>query len=107
MHRVHIRHSRDRVHFGHRALSLAFVAFSLCVSAAASDRPNIIFIFTDDHSPRAISAYGSKINTTPNMDRLAVEGVLFEQAFANASWTRPSIAGSVIIGRRGIGRHCR
>ena len=42
-------------------------------------RPNILFIFTDDHASQAISAYGSKINQTPNIDRLAREGMLFRQ----------------------------
>ena len=47
----------------------------------AAQRPNILFIFTDDHAAHAISAYGSKINTTPNMDRLAKEGMLFEKCY--------------------------
>ncbi len=34
-------------------------------------RPNILFIFSDDHGQQAISAYGSKVNKTPNIDRLA------------------------------------
>jgi Sulfatase len=34
-------------------------------------RPNIVFIMTDDHAAHAISAYGSKVNKTPNLDRLA------------------------------------
>ena len=37
-------------------------------------RPNIIFIMTDDHAAHAIGAYGSKVNTTPHLDRLAREG---------------------------------
>jgi len=45
--------------------------------ALADSQPNIIFIFTDDHAPHAISAYGSVINETPNIDRLAEEGMLF------------------------------
>ena len=43
----------------------------LVISAeAAAKRPNILFIMTDDHAAHAISAYGSTVNTTPNMDRL-------------------------------------
>ena len=42
--------------------------------AAAAERPNILFIFSDDHAQHAISAYGSKVNTTPHLDRLAREG---------------------------------
>ena len=61
-------------------------------SESASDRPNIIFIFTDDHSARAISAYGSQINETPNIDRLAREGMLFRNAFVTNSICAPSRA---------------
>ena len=37
-------------------------------------RPNILFIMTDDHAAHALSCYGSKVNTTPNMDRISTEG---------------------------------
>ena len=46
-------------------------------SFAAETRPNILFIFTDDHVYQAISAYGSNRNVTPNLDRLAKEGMRF------------------------------
>ena len=38
------------------------------------ERPNILFIMSDDHAAHAISAYGSNVNKTPNIDRLADEG---------------------------------
>ena len=57
-----------------------------------STRPNILFIFSDDHATHAISAYGSKINQTPNLDRLAREGVLFRNAFVTNSICAPSRA---------------
>ena len=44
----------------------------LPISQAAS-RPNIVFIFSDDHAVQAIGAYGSKVNRTPHIDRLAHE----------------------------------
>ena len=47
---------------------------------AQTDRPNILFIFSDDHAYQAISAYGSRINHTPNIDRIAREGMRFENA---------------------------
>jgi len=56
------------------------------------DRPNILFVFTDDHAAHAISAYGSKINTTPNIDRLAKEGMLFRNCFCTNSICAPSRA---------------
>jgi arylsulfatase A-like enzyme len=60
--------------------------------AAPVDRPNILFVFTDDHASHAISAYGSKINTTPNIDRLAKEGMLFRNCFCTNSICSPSRA---------------
>ena len=56
------------------------------------DRPNILFIFTDDHATQAISAYGSKINQTPNIDRIAKEGMLFQNSFCTNSICAPSRA---------------
>lgn len=55
-------------------------------------RPNIIFIMTDDHGYQAISAYGSKLIETPNIDRLAKEGMLFREAFVTNSLCAPSRA---------------
>ncbi|WP_165042340.1 sulfatase [Dysgonomonas sp. ZJ709] len=58
-------------------------------------RPNIIHIMTDDHSFQTISAYGhpiSKLAPTPNIDRLANEGMLFQQAFVENSLSTPSRA---------------
>ena len=43
-----------------------------------SDRPNILFIMSDDHASHAISAYGSRINETPNLDRIAEDGMRFD-----------------------------
>ncbi|ARA94110.1 sulfatase [Rhodothermaceae bacterium RA] len=54
--------------------------------------PNIVFIFTDDHSARAISAYGSEINQTPNIDRLAAEGMRFANCFVTNAICAPSRA---------------
>ena len=60
--------------------------------AQPSGRPNIIFIMTDDHAAHAIGAYGSRINQTPNLDRLAREGALFSNVFATNSICTPSRA---------------
>ena len=57
-----------------------------------ADRPNIVFVFTDDHAAHAISAYGSKINKTPHMDRLAREGMLFERCYVSNAICGPSRA---------------
>lgn len=58
----------------------------------STDRPNIIFIFMDDQASHSISAYGSELVETPNMDRLANEGIRFDQAFVTNSICAPSRA---------------
>ncbi len=55
-------------------------------------RPNILFIFSDDHAQQAISAYGSQVNQTPNLDRLASAGVRFANSFVVNSICTPSRA---------------
>ncbi|MEI6678448.1 MAG: sulfatase [Mariniphaga sp.] len=54
--------------------------------------PNIIFIMSDDHAYQAISAYSNKLIQTPNIDRIAREGVLFQNAFVTNSICGPSRA---------------
>ena len=55
-------------------------------------QPNILFFFSDDHSQQAIGAYGSKIATTPNIDRIANSGVTFTSSFVANSICTPSRA---------------
>ncbi|MEM6980206.1 MAG: sulfatase/phosphatase domain-containing protein [Planctomycetota bacterium] len=57
-----------------------------------SSKPNIVFIFSDDHAVQAIGAYGSKINKTPNLDRIAAEGAVFRNSFCANSIRGPSRA---------------
>jgi arylsulfatase A-like enzyme len=61
-------------------------------TAGGPDRPNIIFIMSDDHAYQAIGAYGSVLNRTPNIDRLADEGMRFDRAFVTNSICSPSRA---------------
>ena len=60
--------------------------------AGRRKRPNIIFIMADDHDSQALSCYGSKINKTPNLDRIAKEGMLFKNCFCTNSICAPSRA---------------
>src|SRR5262245_49977402 len=73
------------------ALALAPVADAPGSPRDAS-RPNILIIFTDDHASHAIGAYGSKINKTPHLDRLAKDGMLFRNCFCTNSICAPSRA---------------
>lgn len=59
---------------------------------AAVERPNIIFIMADDHAMQAISSYGSEIIQTPNIDRIASEGIRFNNSFVTNSICAPSRA---------------
>src|SRR5829696_7297676 len=70
------------------------LAFSLALtnSALAGDRPNIVLIFSDDHAYQAVSAYGSGLNQTPNIDRLAKEGMRFDRCYVTNSICGPSRA---------------
>jgi len=82
-------------HLVRRSLTVLAGLLPLAAPAAAqiaADRPNIIFIFTDDHAAHAISAYGSKINVTPNIDRLAREGMRFDHCLVTNSICGPSRA---------------
>ncbi|MGY8653367.1 MAG: sulfatase family protein [Verrucomicrobiia bacterium] len=72
----------------------ALITAPFAASAARSDdpRPNIVFIFSDDHAYQAISAYGHGLNKTPNIDRIAREGMLFKECYVNNSICGPQRA---------------
>jgi len=55
-------------------------------------RPNILFIMSDDHASHAMSCYGSKINQTPNLDRISNGGMRFDNCFCTNSICTPSRA---------------
>jgi arylsulfatase A-like enzyme len=72
----------------------AVVSRTAPLTAAEAKRPNILFIFSDDHAYQAISAYNDprKLIETPNIDRLANEGVRFNRCFVTNSICGPSRA---------------
>lgn len=57
-----------------------------------SKRPNILFIMSDDHAEAAISCYNKSLISTPNIDRIANEGILFKNSFVTNSICAPSRA---------------
>ncbi len=63
-----------------------------CMAQQQKKPPNILIIFSDDHAYQAISAYGSKLMQTPNIDRIAREGALFRNVFVTNSLCAPSRA---------------
>jgi len=92
----------DRViPLGKRVSELALIAalFSfLAMAVQAGSRPNIVFIIADDMAWNDSGAYGNPYVHTPNIDRLAQEGMCFDQAFLTISSCSPSRA-SIITGR--------
>jgi len=86
----------DRRHFLRWVgLGAASIALPSCAGRsirgvpAAGSRPNILFLYSDDHAYQAIGAYGSKINRTPNIDRIAREGMRFDECYVTNSICGP------------------
>ncbi|MFV2068556.1 MAG: sulfatase [Pirellulales bacterium] len=73
-------------------LGLGGLGLGSVSARGAVERPNILFIMSDDHAAQAIGAYGSKINQTPHIDRLAKEGMRFDNCFVTNSICTPSRA---------------
>src|SRR5699024_2232680 len=63
----------------------------------AARRPHIVFILSDDHAAHAISAYGSHVNSTPHLDRIAQEGARLDAMYCTNSICTPSRA-SILTG---------
>lgn len=78
------------------SLALLPILFASCrtesKSRQSTKRPNIVFIMSDDHAYQAISAYDDKLIQTPNIDRIAKEGMLFNNATVTNSICAPSRA---------------
>ena len=67
-----------------------FLFLLLCGSAVAAPRPNIVMIFIDDMGWGDFSCFGNKAAQTPNIDRIAAEGISFEQFYVNSPICSPS-----------------
>lgn len=77
---------------------VSLLAAILSFSAAAADKPNIIFFLVDDLGQRDIGAYGSTFYETPNLDKLAKEGALFTDGYAACPVCSPTRA-SLMTGK--------
>ena len=69
---------------------LLLFSMALAAEAIAQDRPNIVFIIADDMAWDDSGVYGNPEVSTPNIDRLAAQGMRFNQAFLTASSCSPS-----------------
>ncbi len=81
-------------------LLILLVISNFCYSQEqqGNEKPNIIIIMADDHANRTISAYGSGLNHTPNIDRIADEGAIMLNSFNANSICGPSRA-SILTGK--------
>ncbi len=79
-------------------LSIVFVSCQTVKEEAKPKRPNILFIMSDDHAYQAISAYSDHLIQTPNIDRIANEGMLFTNASVTNSICAPSRA-TILTGK--------
>jgi arylsulfatase A len=82
------------------ALAFAFVSLSFqktALSKTTSTRPNVILIYVDDMGYGDLGCYGSKVNVTPHIDKLATQGMRFTQYYSASSVCSPS-RGALLTG---------
>lgn len=77
---------------------VAVLGFAGCSGRGAQEPGNVILVIVDTLRADHLGCYGSDQHTSPNIDRLAAEGLRFADAYAQAPWTLPSIA-SILTGR--------
>ncbi len=79
-----------------RSAGLAALSLPLAGRAAGDGgsrrRPNVLFIMSDDHASQAVGCYGSALNRTPGIDRIAREGIRFDRCFCTNGICAPSRA---------------
>ena len=87
--------------------SCLIALLSAATTEAETNRPNVVLIMTDNHGAWTLGCYGNRDIRTPNIDRLATEGTLFENAFASnpvCSPTRATVLTGLIPSQHGV--HC-
>ena len=72
--------------------SIGIISCNQQTAKKETQKPNILFIMSDDHAYQAVSAYGHGLNETPNIDRIAEEGAIFTRACVTNSICAPSRA---------------
>ncbi len=75
-----------------RAGSVAFWSVPTLTGTRSTKKPNVIFYIIDGGGADYMSVYGYNRRTTPNLESIAAEGAIFERAYSNSTWTRPSTA---------------
>ena len=72
--------------------SAALISFTSCQQKKIQKQPNIIFMMTDDHTTQAMTCYGGTLVQTPNLDRVANEGMRFDNCYVTNALSGPSRA---------------
>ncbi|MDD5307850.1 MAG: sulfatase-like hydrolase/transferase [Deltaproteobacteria bacterium] len=101
--------ARPGLGFAHYVVIVAILIFLWATSgngtvpksrpaAAAAGRPNVVLVMCDTLRADHVGVYGDTRGLTPHLDALARDGVVFANAFAQATWTRPSV-GTILTGR--------
>ncbi|MEE8146682.1 MAG: sulfatase-like hydrolase/transferase, partial [Longimicrobiales bacterium] len=75
-----------------RAGTVALWAAPTLTGAGGTEKPNVVFYVIDGAGADFMSVYGYNRRTTPNLERLAAQGAVFEHAYSNSAWTKPSTA---------------
>lgn len=83
---------RLRISLLKTALVTVVVVMGGLTATSAAERPNILFIMSDDHAYQAVSCYDGRLNRTPNIDRIAGEGMRFDRCYVTNSLCGPSRA---------------
>ena len=92
------RITRMALNSSSKLITVAILVFIFVNQCHAQTKPNIVIIISDDHAYQSISAYGSKLMQTPNIDRIANEGVIFNKAYVTNSICGPSRA-TILTGK--------
>jgi arylsulfatase len=83
----------------YKAVAVAWLLIAVAsLRGGADDRPNFVFFIADDVSFDDVGCYGNKVVQTPNIDRLAHEGLVFDRAYLTTSSCSPTRC-SIITGR--------
>src|SRR5579871_4164301 len=88
------RETAMRTHLGPLPVLLAGLALALPAARATAGerRPNVLLIMTDNHGAWTLGCYGNREIRTPNIDRLAADGMRFTRAYCTNSVCSPSRA---------------
>ncbi|HMZ52558.1 MAG TPA: sulfatase-like hydrolase/transferase, partial [Candidatus Sumerlaeota bacterium] len=92
------------MHLRYLILAILLAMVGVVGAQETEKKPNIVFIFSDDHAWQTISAYSNKLMKTPNFDRIAKDGIVFKNAYVPNPICGPSRA-NVLTGKYSHANH--